>query len=120
MNEEKKNSNLELEKIKKELHTRKLELEQEMADIAQEKFSDDQVQDPGDQALTSTMESVRSSFQDSRLGEYKRILKALAMAEDGTYGICVDCGLAISEKRLKSYPDATRCLSCQEAFEEGR
>ncbi len=85
-----------------------------------EKFSDDQVQDPGDQALTSTMESLRSSIQDTRIDEFNRIVKALKMIEDGVYGICVDCELPISERRLKLYPDATRCLACQEAFEEGR
>ena len=41
------------------------------------------------------------------------------MIEDGTYGECVDCHNPISEKRLKSFPNATRCLVCQEAFEEG-
>ncbi len=42
------------------------------------------------------------------------------MIVDGTYGICIDCCQPISEKRLKSYPNATRCLSCQEVVEERR
>lgn len=108
----------ELKKVKDELLQRKMELEQEMTSLYQEKFSDDQVQDVGDQALTSTMESLRSSLQDTKLDEYNRVVKALEMIEDGSYGICVDCELPISEKRLKSFPNATRCLSCQEAFEE--
>jgi DnaK suppressor protein len=104
--------------VKKDLLARKLELEQELANS--KKFSDDEVQDPGDQAMTSTMESLRSSLQDTWIGELNRIAKALKMIEEGTYGICVDCELPISEKRLKLYPDATRCLACQEAFEEGK
>lgn len=110
----------ELQEIKKELTTRKIELEQDLVQSYSEKFSDDQVQDPGDQALTSTMESLRSSIQDTRIDEFNRIVKALKMIEEGTYGICADCELPISEKRLKLYPDATRCLACQEAFEEGK
>ena len=110
----------ELLAIKQQLLERKQELEQEMTRLHTEKFSDDQVQDSGDQALTSTMESLRSSIQDSHIGVFNRILKALEMINEGTYGICVDCQLPISEKRLKLYPDATRCLACQEAFEEGR
>lgn len=110
----------ELQEIKKELTTRKIELEQDLVQSYSEKFSDDQVQDPGDQALTSTMESLRSSIQDTRIDEFNRIVKALKMIEEGTYGICVDCELPISERRLKLYPDATRCLACQEAFEEGK
>ncbi len=119
MNEAKKAHN-ELSAIKKELQARKIELEQDLVQSYTEKFSDDQVQDPGDQALTSTMESLRSSLQDTRIDEFNRIVKALAMIDAGTYGICVDCELPISQKRLKLYPDATRCLACQEAFEEGR
>ena len=110
----------ELIQIQKELQSRKIELEQDLVQSYSEKFSDDQVQDPGDQALSSTMESLRSSLQDTRIDEFNRIVKALKMIEAGTYGICVDCELPISEKRLKMYPDATRCLACQEAFEEGK
>lgn len=119
MSDEKKNPKA-LDRIKQELQARKLELENELIQSYSEKFSDDQVQDPGDQALSSTMESLRSSLQDTRIDEFNRIVKALKMIEEGTYGICVDCELPISERRLKLYPDATRCLACQEAFEEGK
>lgn len=112
-------NNKEFMLIKQQLLNRKQELEQELSDLYKEKFSDDQVQDAGDQALTSTMESIKSSFQNAKLEEYKRIVRALEMIEEGTYGICVDCGSAISEKRLASFPNATRCLVCQEAYEEG-
>lgn len=108
-----------LEEIKKLLLQRKLELEHELTQLSQEKFSDGQVQDPGDQALSSTMESLKVSLQDTERAEYNRILQALEKIEDGTYGICVDCGQPISEKRLQSFPNAARCLGCQEAFEEG-
>jgi DnaK suppressor protein len=66
------------------------------------------------------MESLRSSLQDTRIDEFNRIVKALKMIEEGIYGICADCELPISEKRLKLYPDATRCLACQEIFEENK
>jgi DnaK suppressor protein len=114
----KESSIKEIGKIKDELLTRKLELEEILTRLYKEKFSDGQVQDFGDQAISSTMESLQASLQDSRLEEYNRIIKALQMIADGTYGICVDCHGAISEKRLKSYPNATRCIACQEAYEE--
>jgi len=104
--------------IKKQLMDRKQDLEQELKQLLQEKFSDDQVQDVGDQALSSTMESLNTSLQHAKLEEYRRVEMALQMLEDGSYGICVDCGQPISEKRLKSFPNATRCLACQEMFEE--
>ena len=48
------------------------------------------------------------------------INNALEMIDNGTYGICTECGNPISEKRLMLFPNATRCLACQEALEEGR
>ncbi len=106
-------------RIREELLARKREYEEELTRVYGEKFFDE-VQDAGDQALTSTMEALSSSLQDSKVAEYHRIVKALAMLDEGTYGICVDCGEPISEKRLKSYPDATRCIACQEVYEEHR
>jgi len=108
------------EAVKKDLLNKKHDLDQELARLYQEKFSDDQVQDQGDQALSTTMESLRSTMQDTRLEEYRRINRALEKIEDGTYGICMDCEGPISEKRLKSFPNAERCLVCQEDYEETR
>jgi len=107
-----------IEAVREVLFARKRELEKQLTQMAQEQFSDGQVQDSGDQALISTMESLRMTFQDTEIGEYHRIVRALEKIEKGTYGICMDCGNPISEKRLKSFPDAGRCLVCQEAFED--
>lgn len=114
----KNSSNIQdLGKVKRELNERRQDLQEELMRLYKEKFADE-VQDQGDQALTSTMELLSSSLQDSRVEEYNRIVRALDMIEDGTYGICVDCHEPISEKRLKSYPNATRCILCQELYEE--
>ncbi len=113
-------ANRDLKKIRAGLVERRNYLEEQLQRLSTEKVTDDQVQDPGDQALTSTMENLRSSLQDTELQEYKRIMQALQKIDDGTYGICIDCGGEISEKRLNSYPNAARCLVCQEAFEDKR
>jgi DnaK suppressor protein len=106
-----------LQEVKATLLKRKAELEEILITLSKEKFSDDQVQDLGDQALNSTMEAVRGSYQNTEHEEYNMILKALKAIDDGTYGVCIDCGLPISEKRLKYYPNASRCLACQELAE---
>jgi DnaK suppressor protein len=106
-----------LVKIKSQLTERKRQLEEELSSFYTEKFADEAVQDPGDQALTSTMEAVRSSLQDKELAEYNMILQALHKIDQGQYGICSDCTQPISEKRLMVNPNATRCLMCQEAAE---
>lgn len=111
---------LNLEKIRQELVERKLQLEAELKAMSQESLTDDQVQDPGDQAQSLTMEALRSSLQNQELAEYTMLGKAIDAIDAGTYGICMDCGEQISEKRLKVYPNASRCIACQEALESSR
>jgi DnaK suppressor protein len=43
---------------------------------------------------------------------------AIARLEDGTFGACIDCGEQINPERLAFRPEAARCLSCQEKFEQ--
>ena len=38
---------------------------------------------------------------------------ALTRIEDGTYGVCTDCGKQIPEERLEARPWATLCIDCQ-------
>lgn len=38
---------------------------------------------------------------------------ALQRIDDGTYGICVECGEPITPGRLEILPYATRCVGCQ-------
>ena len=33
--------------------------------------------------------------------------------EQGTYGVCADCGAGVPEGRLEARPDAARCVACQ-------
>jgi phage/conjugal plasmid C-4 type zinc finger TraR family protein len=37
----------------------------------------------------------------------------------GAHGICEDCGRKIGDERLEALPDATRCVTCQAAWEAG-
>ncbi len=38
---------------------------------------------------------------------------ALKRVEDGTYGMCSNCGRQIAEERLEARPWATLCIECQ-------
>jgi DnaK suppressor protein len=42
---------------------------------------------------------------------------ALAAVEEGSYGICVECGQAIAYRRLQTIPWASHCVRCQEVVE---
>lgn len=108
-----------LQSIKKKLLSRKKDLETTLFQDYKGKQVDE-VQDTADQAFSSSLEDISISLHNNELEEYNMIRKALDMIESGTYGICSECNNPISEKRLMMYPNATRCVSCQEALEEGR
>lgn len=109
----------QLSAVRKKLLERKAELEEQLAQLYEDKGGGLELgQDVGDQVQSLSLENLKISLQDAEIEEYNRIRKALAMMEEGTYGHCSDCGGAIPEKRLLLYPDATRCLVCQEKFED--
>jgi DnaK suppressor protein len=48
-----------------------------------------------------------------------RIEAALERIEDGTYGICEECGVKIPKKRLNAIPFAAMCVKCASQYEQG-
>jgi DnaK suppressor protein len=44
-------------------------------------------------------------------------IDALQRIQDGTYGICTDCGKRIPAARLQVKPEAKRCIVCQTEYE---
>lgn len=69
--------------------------------------------DSGDQALVDLEREMGISLQEMRNRERQLIDNALAKLEEGTYGVCAECGEEISEKRLEALPFATLCVACQ-------
>jgi len=49
----------------------------------------------------------------------REIEDALDRLREGTYGTCMDCGIAISQKRLEAVPWARYCVTCQERRQSG-
>lgn len=43
---------------------------------------------------------------------------ALEKIEQGTYGLCEECGEAIARRRLKALPFARLCITCREEEEK--
>ncbi|HWP85539.1 MAG TPA: TraR/DksA C4-type zinc finger protein [Terriglobia bacterium] len=58
----------------------------------------------------------KNSFDTALLRE---IEEALDRMREGTYGVCQDCGLPVSKKRLEAVPWARYCVSCQERRQTG-
>ena len=45
---------------------------------------------------------------------------ALHKFEEGTYGLCDDCGQPIAPDRLEALPQASLCVNCKEKNAKGR
>lgn len=74
--------------------------------------------DPADRA---TMESDRAfvlRLRDRERRLIKKIQSALQRLEDGSYGICDECGEDISIPRLKARPVTKLCIKCKSKQEE--
>lgn len=69
--------------------------------------------DSGDQALVDLEREMGISLQEMRNRERQLIDDALESLDEGTYGMCADCGEEISEKRLQALPFARLCVECQ-------
>jgi DnaK suppressor protein len=59
------------------------------------------------QSFTFRLRGREKTFLD-------KINKALAKIEDGSFGVCEECGEEISIKRLEARPETTLCIRCKE------
>jgi DnaK suppressor protein len=63
---------------------------------------------------TSISESERAeAVLVQARGQLAEVRSALARLEQGTYGVCTDCGKGVPEGRLEAKPEAARCVNCQ-------
>ncbi len=56
---------------------------------------------------------------DRESGLLREIRSALRRIDEGTFGTCLNCEEAISQRRLLAAPWARLCLQCQEAADRG-
>ncbi|MEP7151027.1 MAG: TraR/DksA family transcriptional regulator [Nitrospira sp.] len=69
--------------------------------------------DVGDQALMDLDRELGLSLMEMRNRKRQAIDEALMRLNEGTYGICAECGIEVSEKRLEAVPFAKLCVQCQ-------
>ncbi len=116
-------SSLRTEALRKILLDRRHEVLKEIEGLIGHQMSDemqgrvDAAPDVGDQALLDTQRGRDISILEMRNRVRQQIDEALARLGEGTFGLCADCGVEISEKRLKAVPFARRCVGCQEKEE---
>ena len=97
-----------------------LEKRDEIVKKAKQTLEEDMTLDAND--LPDEMDLASSEYLQSftfRLrGREKTFLdkinKALVKIDDGTFGVCEECGEEISVKRLEARPETTLCIKCKE------
>jgi len=57
------------------------------------------------------------SLMESEEATLENIETALERIEDGTYGLCEECGVKIPRKRLDAIPYSSMCVKCASQLE---
>lgn len=79
-----------------------------------------QVHDVEEESLADLLVDVNLAEITREVQEVRDIDAALRRILTGSYGVCVQCGAPIAERRLEAYPTAKRCLECQGAYDRTR
>jgi DnaK suppressor protein len=116
---------LDLNSIKERLEAKRAELESSIADMTQahpDPVGPVEATDPPgdfeDEAVDFDEIQTEQSLSVNEQALLTEVKQALERIEKGTYGICVDCGKPIPEKRLEAIPWATRDVQCEERLEQ--
>ena len=109
--------------LQKMLMGKRQEIIKEIEDSLGQSLTEDQqrrlesARDVGDQALMDLERELGISLMEMRNRRRQSIDEALTRLHEGTYGICAECGVEISEKRLQAVPFAKLCVECQSRAE---
>lgn len=102
-----------------------LEFKNKFIDMLDE-LTNDEIEWSGDLGSGDSVDKLnneRDTIIRLKLEGRKRLLfikiqEALERIENGTFGICEECGEEISIERLKARPMATLCVNCKEIEEQ--
>jgi DnaK suppressor protein len=111
----------ELEKYRRLLEEKKQNLSADLAKArdAEEETTEEATQDIADKAVSSYTREFLYSLSDSDRTTLLQIDEALTRIDVGTYGLCLNCGVPMAEKRLLAVPWTPYCVECQELSEKG-
>ena len=76
------------------------------------------VRDAEEQSVHDFVQDVELALIEMKSETLRKMDDALRRLEEGTYGTCAECGIEITEARLRALPFASLCISCQEQAEE--
>jgi len=74
--------------------------------------------DPADESVADLIGDLDRAEVARELDELRGIEAAKQRFEEGSYGVCIDCGTDIGYARLRANPTALRCILCQTRYEK--
>ena len=99
------------QKRKQALQQKLLDLEHRLAGVTRD-ITKTLPSDFAEQATERENDDVLEEIiRESRIS-IAHLKSALNRLEEGSYGLCADCGKDISEARLDAIPEATHCVDC--------
>jgi|SRR5210317_965506 RNA polymerase-binding protein DksA len=99
------------EELKLELEQRLSELQSRLSSIKRD-VTQSHSGDSAEQAQERENDEVVDAIGNETAQSIRVIQAALARIDDGTYGLCENCGEDIAPARLSAVPEATRCVNC--------
>jgi DnaK suppressor protein len=73
---------------------------------------------PADKATVRLLNDLVLEAAGLHAAQLRSIRRALAKVDDGSYGICEECGNEIGFSRLQARPEASLCIACQTRSEK--
>ncbi len=113
-------SQQELERFKVQLLEERRKIVSDMDKLVKEsnELGKDGTPDIGDEASDLSNRQLLLSLNEADRAKLMEIEEALERIEEGTYGICEECGEPISIKRLEVKPTAIYCVACKSRLEK--
>lgn len=74
--------------------------------------------DSADEAYNLYNKSLMLGRVETDALKLRLVEQALRRLEEGTYGVCIECGEEIDEKRLEYVPFARYCTDCKSELEK--
>lgn len=112
------------EELKNKLEEEKKSIQKELETFAQEdpnskdnwdaKYPNREDGDKDEEADEVQEYDNMVALEHSLEVKLKDVKEAIEKIENGTYGVCENCGKTISEERLQACPEARTCLNCHE------
>lgn len=105
--------------LERRRHELAAEIQARLADASSERVASDAVASTagGDEAALEGARDIDIAVVKRDTVELQEVEASQRRIAQGSYGSCVDCGEQIGIQRLKAFPTALRCASCQSEFE---